>query len=89
VKQHEPDKVRMETNDETDEFEVQRVEFWSKKKAGFVLTKTWQDDRKAIMHIHKRVVLVIFKRMVDQMRKTAKENNSIIQYFQGLVDQER
>ena len=41
VRQHEPDKVRMETHDETDEYEVQRVEFWSKKKAGFVLTKTW------------------------------------------------
>ncbi len=61
-----------------DDFENKIVEFWSKKKAGFVLTKTWQDDRKAILHIHKRVTLVIFKRIIEQMKKSGKENHRII-----------
>lgn len=56
----EEDKIEIQAEN-NDEIDVMRVEFWSHKKAGFVLTKTWQDDRKAILHIHKRVLLIIFK----------------------------
>lgn len=50
-----------------------------------MLTKTWQDDWKAILHIHKRVLLIIFKRIIDQMKLSQNENFRIIQYFQNYV----
>ena len=89
IKQHwfENDKVEQQVVDNANE--TQWVEFWNQKKAGFVLTKTWQDDWWAILHIHKKVVLTIFKRVMDQMKDSRKENAQVIQYFQNLVSHER
>ena len=39
--------------------------------------------------MHKKVTLTIFKRIMDQLKESRKENALIIQYFQNLVTQEK
>ena len=65
---------KLEAGINDNEAEIERIAFWSQKKAGFVLTKSWQDDRIAILHIHKRIVLTIFKRIIDQLKRSQTEN---------------
>ena len=45
IKQHRFEDDKVEQQEIENANETQRVEFWNQKKAGFVLTKTWQDDR--------------------------------------------
>ena len=67
----------------------QRLEFWSKKKIGFVNLKSWQEERKNIMALHKKVLESINKTTIEKLKNSARESQKIIQYFLQIADQER
>jgi len=42
----------------------QRLEFWSKKKIGFVNLKSWYEERTTILSLHKKILETIYKQTI-------------------------
>jgi hypothetical protein len=67
----------------------QRLEFWSKKKVGFVNLKSWHEERKSILALQKKILEHVFAQTIDKMKQSARESQKIVQYFLSVSEMER
>lgn len=67
----------------------QRLEFWSKKKIGFVNLKSWYEERATILGLHKKILETIYKKVIEKMKQSARESQKMVQYFLTVADMEK
>ena len=89
MKQNQLKEDREKAEKRNEELYQQRLEFWSKKKVGFVNLKSWQEERMTILGLHKKILDSIFTRTVEKLKISARESQKIIQYFLARIDWEK
>lgn len=89
MKQNQLKEEREKAEKRNEELYQQRLEFWSKKKVGFVNLKSWQEERMTILGLHKKILDSIFTRTVEKLKISARESQKIIQYFLARIDWEK
>ena len=56
---------------------------------GFVNLKSWQEERKNIIALHKKILDSIDRNTIEKLKISAKETQKIIQYFLQIAEHEK
>jgi hypothetical protein len=79
----------MKFEKKSEDLHNQRLEFWSKKKVGFVNLKSWHEERNSILALQKKILEHIFAQSIDKMKQSARESQKIVQYFISIAEMEK